>query len=45
MLTEAEEDLLKNIPDELWSKGPTDVGLVKGALPSKLDLRQNTDPV
>ena len=39
MLTEAEEDLFKNIPDELWSKGPTDVGLVKGALPVQIRLK------
>lgn len=32
MLTEEEEKLVKNVPDKLWSKGPTNVGLVKGAL-------------
>ena len=41
MLTEAEEDLLKNISDELWTKGPTDVGLVKGALP--VQIRPKTE--
>lgn len=33
MLTEEEELLLKDIPEELWSKGPSDVGLVKSAQP------------
>lgn len=31
-LTEEEEDLLKDIAAKLWSQGPTDVGLVKGAV-------------
>lgn len=33
MLSENEDEFLTNIPETLWSTGPTDVGLVKNALP------------
>ncbi|XP_023808656.1 uncharacterized protein LOC101166204 isoform X1 [Oryzias latipes] len=33
MLTEEEEDSLKDLPQSLWTKGPADVGLIKGCPP------------
>lgn len=33
VLTEQEEACLTDIPDKLWSKSPTDVGLIKGVQP------------
>ena len=41
MLTEEEEGWLKEIPSKLWSTGPSDVGLVKSALP--VQIRPKTE--
>lgn len=36
------EDMLKHVPDQLWSEHETDVGLVKSANPVHIDLKPNT---
>lgn len=40
-LTEEQEAKLRDIPEELWSKGATDVGLIKGVLP--VQIRPKTE--
>lgn len=39
--TEEDEEILKEVPSELWSKGPSDVGLIKGAPP--VEIRAKTE--
>lgn len=41
MLTAEEEQSLSTVPEELWSKGPTDVGLIKDILP--VEIRPKTE--
>lgn len=40
-LTQKEEEELKEVPTKLWSKGPTDVGLMKGVFP--VQIRPKTE--
>lgn len=42
--TQEEEKLIQSVPDSLWSKGPTDVGLVKGALPVQIRAKTEYRP-
>lgn len=34
-------DMLRQVPEQLWSKHDTDVGLVKAANPVRIDLKPN----
>lgn len=44
LLTEIECELLKTIPDSLWSKGPADVGIMKGVEPVKITTKSSFRP-
>lgn len=38
------EEMLRQVPQHLWSRHSTDIGLVKSASPVKVDLRPGTKP-
>lgn len=38
------EEMLQQVPEYLWSRHSTDIGLVKSAQPVKVELRPGTEP-
>lgn len=44
LLTEGQEEELRQVPEYLWSQGPADVGLIKGVVPIQVVPKSNFRP-